>query len=96
MSALDKLRAACTTKLTYKSFSSLTPGEYTVYEFSKVETKHGHRVRIMLDDYSMYLPERFLLTDDEIAELNASPKIMVYGGKDASKKNRLILDFRNA
>lgn len=95
MNALEKLRAACAKKVIYKSFETLAPGEYTVYEFSKIETKHGHRVRITLEDYSMYLPERVILDDDDITELNASPKIMIYGGKETLKQNRLILDFRN-
>lgn len=98
MSALEKLKAACAKKSQpakpYKSFSALPPGEYAVYEFSKIETKHGQRIRITLRDSYMYLPERCILDDADIKELNSvPPRMMVYGGKEASEKNRLILDF---
>lgn len=97
MSALEKLKAACgkKTSKSYKSFKDLDAGEYIVYDFSWIQTSHGRRIRVTLDDYFMYLPERFStsLDDAEIAELNSSPKVMVYGGKNPSENNRLILDF---
>lgn len=97
MNAMEKLKAACLKKKTtsYKSFKDLEAGEYIVYHFSCIQTSHGRRVRINLDDYFMYLPERFStgLDDASIVELNSSPKVMVYGGKNPSEGNRLILDF---
>lgn len=97
MNALEKLKAACLKKSSksFKSFKDLKVGEYIVYEFSWIQTNHGRRVRITLDDYFMYLPERFStnLDDATIAELNSSPKVMVYGGKNPTEYNRLILDF---
>lgn len=99
MSALDKLKSACvgTNKNLVKNFDQLMVGEHIVHEFLAVETRHGRRVRIQLDTHYMYLPPRFneCLDDATIAELNSSPKIMVYGGKDATRKNRLILDFHD-
>ena len=100
MSALDRLKAACMGKTynkTYKNFDELVIGEHVVHEFVAVETKHGRRVRIQLDTHHMFLPPRFneTLDDAALAELNSSPIVMVYGGKDASQKNRLILDFHD-
>lgn len=93
MNALEKLKSACGVK-NYRSFNELPVGEYMVHEFSWVDTSHGRRVRISLDNHYMYLPDRFeSLSDADIAELNAAPKVMVYGGKDSTKNNRLILDF---
>lgn len=91
-SALSLLKTACTKK-SYKSFNELKEGEYIVNNFTFVDTTYGKRVRISLEDKFMFLPERFaeILNDDTIAELNSSPKIMVYGGKD---NKRLILDFK--
>lgn len=93
--ALDKLKAACAGK-TYKSFNQLAVGEYVVHNFSSVNTAHGTRVRIVLDHHYMLLPERFnnILDDNTLNELNSTPMIMVYGGKDLAHHNRLILDFQ--
>lgn len=91
---MDSLKSACLTK-NFKSFKELAHGEYIVNRFMHVDTKHGKRVRIDLEEFYMYLPERFSsLTEADINSLNASQKIMVYSGKDASKQNRLILDFQ--
>lgn len=92
--ALDALKMACQKK-NYQSFKDMQPGEYVVRRFNIVDTTHGKRIRIELDGTYMYLPERFvtMLTDDVINVLNKSPKIMVYGGKDTSNRDRLILDF---
>lgn len=93
MNAMEKLRAACGTK-NYQSFNDLAVGDYIVHEFAWVDTSHGRRIRISLENHYMYLPDRFeSLSDADIAELNATLKVMVYGGKDSKKKNRLILDF---
>lgn len=91
---MDSLKSACLSK-NFKSFKELAQGEYIVNRFTHVDTKHGKRVRIDLEEFYMYLPERFTsLTEADINSLNASQKIMVYSGKDASKQNRLILDFQ--
>lgn len=96
MDALSMLNEACSKK-SFKSFNDLLPGEYIVKHFEKHESKHGERVRIAIDDYYMYLPQRFntTLSQGRLDELNKSPKIMVYGGKDISARDRLILDFKD-
>lgn len=92
-SALNSLRFNCMKKK-IASFNNLPIGQYVVNKFSIVETSHGTRVRIDLDETYMYLPERFTkLTPDKIEELSKSSKIMIYDGKDSANKNRLILDF---
>lgn len=97
MDALTMLKDACAKK-TFKSFNALQPGEYIVTLFEKFKTQHGERIRITIDDFYMYLPERFnhKLDDNAIQDLNKGPKIMVYGGKDYTMRNRLILDFKDA
>lgn len=83
---------------TYLDFKELQPGEYIVNSFSIVESGHGPRVRIDLDENYMLLPERYvkIITAEKIEVLNQSQKMMVYSGKDPSRQNRLILDFRDA
>lgn len=96
-SALNKLQAACIKK-PFKSFKDLAVGEYIVNSFVAVETKtYGQRIRINLEEFYMYLPERFqqMLDEAAIGELNLGPKIMIYGGKDIADQNRLILDFQD-
>lgn len=96
-SAMSALKMACTKK-SYQSFKDIVPGEYIVEKFSFVESSHGKRIRIDIEEKYMFLPERFakMLTVDDINELNGSPKIMVYGGKESGNRDRLILDFRDA
>lgn len=97
MDALSALREACQKK-SFKSFNNLQPGEYIVTNFESSETNHGQRIRITIEDFYMYLPERFnkKLTEEVLEELNKSPKIMIFSGKDASLQNRLVLDFKDA
>lgn len=99
MDSLTALKNACVQKITYKSFKDIQHGEYVIRRFSLAKTIHGKKVRIELDnDTYMYLPERFAdaLTESVIQELNSKPKIMVYKGKDAAQKDRLILDFKDS
>lgn len=98
MDSLSALKNACTHKKSYKSFKDIPHGEYVIHRFSLAKTVHGKKVRIDLDDTYMYLPERFAdaLSESVIQELNLKPKIMVYEGKDAAQKDRLILDFKDS
>lgn len=102
MDAMDKLKSACkktSIKKTYKSFKDINIGEYNINRFAVVDCQFGKRIRIDLDEFFMYLPERFVkfLTDADIDQLNeAVPKVMVYSGKDAENKDRLILDFKDS
>lgn len=104
--ALNALKAACSRRnfgvfknfINFKKFASfkdLLPGEYIVKQFSIVSTTYGDRVRIDLHDSYMFLPKSFLktLTPEVITDLNKSPKMMVYEGKDADNRDALILDF---
>ena len=96
MDSLSALKKACSPKF-YKSFKHLQVGEYIVTNFEKKTTDHGERVRIAIDDFYMYLPERFnSLTQEMLDDLNKAPKIMVYGGKNPNQQNALILDFKEA
>lgn len=84
-------------RYTWKNFDQLPLGDYIVTKFVKKDTKHGVRIRITIDNYLMYLPERFsTMTEEVLDDLNKSPKIMTYGGKDANHFNRLIIDFEEA
>lgn len=96
LAALNTLKAACTHKK-YVSFKDLSNGEYIVNKFSIVNTVYGERIRIDLQDTYMYLPQSFLktLTSEVLDELNKSPKVMVYQGKDSNNHNALILDFND-
>lgn len=105
MDALSILKGACaaTNKskrvlMPIRSFTNLPPGEYIATNFEKVVTKDfGERLRLVVNsEFYMFLPNRFneALTMEKVNELNLSPKIMVYGGKDNSRKDRLILDFK--
>lgn len=96
-SAVDALNTACEKK-SYQSFKDLPIGEYIVNHFSICNTTYGDRVRIELVDTYMILPERFVtkLDQEKIDVLNRSPKIMVYGGKDSTSRERLILEFRDS
>lgn len=97
MNALNQLKAACLQK-TFKSFKDLAPGDYIINKFSLADTAHGKRVRVELDNGCtyMYLPPRFTFDEATVAEMNSSPKIMIYGGKEGrSVQGRLILDFED-
>lgn len=97
-SALGALKLACEQQY-YRSFKNLQPGEYIVKKFSLMETAHGARLRIEIDDHTyMILPERLAksLDEEKINVLNQTPKVMIYGGKDTDNHDRLILDFRDS
>lgn len=94
MEAIAALKSAFT-PMNFKSFKHLPLGEYTVKSFNVVTTTYGSRVRIEIDDFYMYLPERaaLKLNDKLIALLNENTVIMSYMGKDPEVQNRLLLDF---
>lgn len=96
---MEALKSACAFQQ-FKSFRELERGEYIITRFTKVKTTvgEGDRIRVDCDGFYLILPERFAktLTDKAIRELNTSPKVMVYQGKDIMNRNRLILDFKEA
>lgn len=95
MSAFDLLKNACEPK-TYKSFDELVPGQYVVHNFKLVNTKHGQRICILVENSYMYLPKRFsddISSPSRIDELNKCRYLMTYAGKDKSRQNRVMLKF---
>lgn len=92
MSGIANLKSSCVNK-PIQSFQNLTIGEHFVLNFQRVKTQFGKKIKIELTDSVMFLPERFQLSNEALENLNKSTVIMVYGGKDATNKNRLILDF---
>lgn len=86
---MEALKAACK-KLKYQSFEDFKSGEYIVKQFSLVDTKYGKRIKVELSDVYLFLPERFnsAATPEGIAELNSTPKVMIYTGKDMTNQNR--------
>lgn len=91
MNALQALQTACEPR-NFKSFKDLEVGEYPVRGFSLVNTQHGQRLRVDLEDCYLFLPERFVLhmNADFIAKLNSTKKLMVYSGKDLVNKQRYV------
>lgn len=89
MSALEALKLKCEYQ-PYKNFGDLEEGRYTIYHFAISKTKRGKCVRIDLGKFYMFLPERFaeVLDEDKIDELNKSPKVMIYKGKDPANQDR--------
>lgn len=92
--AMSLLQSVCEKKK-FISFKNISPGEFLVKNFSVVDTQHGVRIQIEVDNGYMYLPERFSVLSQSLDELNKSPKIMVYKGKDANDTNRLMLEFKD-
>lgn len=96
MSAFQSLKTACKAPTVYKKFDQIAAGEYTVLEFKFVSTRIGKKLVVVTTDFMCFLPDRIaksLSSDEVIAELNRTPCVMKYGGKDVTRHNRLILDF---
>lgn len=79
----------------FKSFKELAVGEYIARKFAVIKSTFGKRVRVYIDDYYVYLPERHAIELDEnlIELLNNNMVLMRYSGKDRDNHNRLIIDF---
>lgn len=94
--AMAALQSACEKK-NFLSFKNLRLGEYIVKNFCIVDSLHGKRIQIELNDGYMYLPERFVavLPQPIIDDVNRSPKILIYKGKDINDGNRLLLEFKD-
>lgn len=79
-------------------FKDLPIGNYIVSDFKIVETKnYGSRLLVNLGDKQLFLPARFAkdITDEIVADLNKTPKLMVYSGRDEARNNMVLLDFKN-
>lgn len=94
--AMAALQSACE-KRNFQSFKNLRTGEYLVKNFCIVDTLHGKRIQVDVNDGYMYLPERFItvLPQSTIDDVNKSPKIMNYKGKAVNDGNRLLLEFKD-
>lgn len=89
---MEKLLSSCEYH-PYKSFGSLGRGEYPVKKFSMVETKYGHRVKVDLKEFYVYLPARFAVdqfTAEVLDELNEQDIVMIYNGKGSEPNSRYV------
>lgn len=98
MEALEALAALNNCSKKYTNFTKLPIGEYPVRKFSFVETQQGDRIRADLDEYFVFLPKRYFdnVNQERCDVLNKYNYIMVFGGKENTKTERLILSFRLA
>lgn len=87
--ALLKKGASWNSKL--ESFSELPIGEYAVTDFSLVQTEYGPRIKVVLGDKFVFLPNRFSknLTAEQVQELNSIPQILIFSGIDTSRRKPL-------
>lgn len=83
-SALEIFRNACRVK-SYCRFDDLAVGDYLVYHFALKDTKYGKRLRVDLGDKFLYLPERFLVPESVVADLNKTQYYLVYRGKECNQ-----------
>lgn len=87
MSALSALKS---NSREYTNFTQLPAGEYQIQKFAKVETPKGERLRVDLNEYYVFLPERYLngINEEKLAELNNGKYVMVFKGKNTQKQDR--------
>lgn len=102
--ALRVLKAVAThSDRRFRTFKNLPLGSYLVrrFEIHKLYKRNSDdeqlRVCIHLDDYTLYLPERFVdfLNNSLLIDgLNKEPSIvMTYAGDDPNQPNEPLLDF---
>lgn len=79
----------------FKSFKNLEPGDYIARKFMIVKSRYGKRLKVYIDDYFIYLPERHAieLNDELLDVLNNNLVMLKYSGKDPKNGNRLLIDF---
>lgn len=97
MNAFNKLESACRVAVSFKSFNEIEIGAYNVTEFKFMDTRFGKKIVVVTEDFMAFLPDRFskaITTDEEIAELNSEQTIMLYGGRDAKRMNRIMVEFQ--
>lgn len=91
---MEELLRACE-KRSYKSFKDLAIGEYTVKNFSAVDTKFGMRLRVDFEGFYVFLPERLskpeIIAPTSIEKMNKRQQIMIFRGKDAALQGRYVL-----
>lgn len=80
----------------FKKFSDLPYGSYTVKKFVLKDTNFGLRLLVLVDDFYLTLPQRFsdkISKAGQVEELNQRKFRLVYGGKDQQNFNMLKIDF---
>lgn len=97
MDAFITLKAACSQTFTpCKNFDQVPVGDYNVVQFQLLDTKYGKKIKVVFENFHVFLPNRFakaIDTEEKVIGLNSLPYIMKYRGKDVKRQNRLILDF---
>lgn len=73
---------------TYMNFDTLPIGEYRVTNFAIGKTKEGPRLKVTMGDIFAFLPERFMVSPEIVAQLNTEKMILVFKGKDAKQRHR--------
>lgn len=77
----------------YKKFADLERGEYPIRKFSVVNTRFGDRVKLDMEEFHVYLPERFQAKEypqERINELNKKDVILVFKGKEKGICGRYV------
>lgn len=81
----------------FLKFDDLTVGSrYEIDHFALVDTQYGRRVSVWINEDILHLPIRFvkeISTQEQIDALNENKYVMIYGGKDLNRKNRILIDF---
>lgn len=93
-SLLDVLQKAAHSS-SYLKFDNLeVGGKYVIDFFEYGNTAFGPRIAVYIQGEKLFLPTRFnKLLAARIDELNQHRYIMHYHGKEAARRNRLLLDF---
>lgn len=96
MSAFNALKSAVKASSAYRNFDNIDVGVYKVLGFKFMNTRYGQKIVVTTAEFKCFLPDRFsksIQTDEAIAELNGTPCVMRFSGKDATRKNRVMVDF---
>lgn len=97
MDAFISLKSACNQSITpHKNFDQVEVGDYNVVSFQLLDTKYGKKLKVIFENFHVFLPDRFskvIDTEDKVNSLNSIQYVMKFRGKDTQRQNRLILDF---
>lgn len=80
----------------FLKFDDLEIGKkYPVDCFELVNTNFGARIAAYIDGDMLYLPKRFtkIIKAENIEALNSKKHVIIYSGKDATRGNRVLVDF---
>lgn len=88
--SLERQLEALRVEKEVKNFSDLQFGDYVIQKFSLINTIHGTRIRIEIDDWYMILPGSYMgLMEEDLTELNKFSIVMTYSGKDDNSRIHL-------